>query len=141
VTRGRPRSRARDRVRRERVALDRFCLAALATWRVTHLLAEEDGPSDAVVRLRLALGKSRAGALMDCFYCLSVWIAAPLSLRIAPRARDWPLTWLAVSGAACLLERATGASSTTGHEEQDDVLWTEAERGALAIPSTAPAVH
>lgn len=140
MTRG-PRSGARDRLGLERVALDRFCLAALATWRVTHLLAEEDGPSDAVVRLRHRLGESQAGALMDCFYCLSVWIAAPLSFGIARRARDWPLTCLAVSGAACLLERATGARSTIEHEEQDDVLWTEAERGAHSIPSTAPAVH
>ena len=86
----------------------RFALASLATWRVTHLLAEEDGPGGAVVRLRARLGDGRLGELMDCFYCLSVWVAAPLSLTVARRRRDAPLVWLALSGAACLLERATG---------------------------------
>ena len=85
----------------------RLVLAALAAWRVTHLIAEEDGPADAVLRVRVALGDGFAGKLMDCFYCLSIWVAAPLSVIAARRRRDMPLVWLALSGAACLLERAT----------------------------------
>jgi hypothetical protein len=85
----------------------RFALAALATWRVTHLLAEEDGPANLVVRVRARLGASPAGELMDCFYCLSVWVAAPLTLTVTRRPRAAVGTWLALSGAACLLERAT----------------------------------
>ena len=89
----------------------RFIVAALATWRVTHLLAEEDGPGDIVVRLRRRAGSSWAGDLMDCFYCLSIWVAAPISVglvrgrRVDPVA--WLASWLALSGAACLLEQAT----------------------------------
>jgi len=30
----------------------RFGVAALATWRVTHLLAREDGPAAAIARVR-----------------------------------------------------------------------------------------
>jgi hypothetical protein len=85
----------------------RFALASLATWRLTHLLAEEDGPADVVVQLRARLGSGRLGELMDCFYCLSIWVAAPLSIAVVRRPRDAPLTWLALSGTACLLERAT----------------------------------
>lgn len=81
----------------------RFALATLATWRVTHLLAEEDGPGDVVVRLRQAAGP--AGGLLDCFYCLSVWVAVPFG--VAARRRADPIWCLAVSGAACLLEQAT----------------------------------
>jgi len=87
----------------------RFAVGALATWRVTHLLAEEDGPADAVVRLRARLGTGRLGQLMDCFACTSVWVAAPVSLAVARRPRDLPVTWLALSGAACLLERVAAA--------------------------------
>ena len=87
----------------------RFAVGALATWRVTHLLAEEDGPADAVVRLRARLGNGGLGRLMDCFACTSVWVAAPVSLAVARRPRDLPVTWLALSGAACLLERAAQA--------------------------------
>jgi len=94
----------------------RFALTSLAAWRVTHLIAEEDGPADAVLRLRAALGDSFAGKLMDCFYCLSIWVAAPLSLVAARRRRDVPLVWLALSGAACLLERATSARPGGGDQ-------------------------
>ena len=83
----------------------RFAVGALATWRLTHLIAEEDGPADAVVRLRVRLGSSQLGLLMDCFACTSIWVAAPVTLAVARRPREAPLTWLALSGAACLLER------------------------------------
>lgn len=89
----------------------RFALAALATWRVTHLLAEEDGPANVVVRLRERAGAGQLGELMDCFYCLSVWVAAPFGLALARRPREIPQLWLALSGAACLLEQATRDSA------------------------------
>jgi len=87
----------------------RLALGSLATWRLTHLLAEEDGPGGAIVRLRVLAGDGPWGELMDCFYCLSVWVAAPVAVAVAPRRRDAPLLWVALSGAACLLERATEA--------------------------------
>jgi hypothetical protein len=85
----------------------RFALGSLATWRLTHLIAEEDGPADLVLRARAALGQSLAGELMDCFYCLSVWVAAPVSLGVARRRAQLPITWLGLSAAACLIERLT----------------------------------
>jgi len=83
----------------------RFVLAVLATWRVTHLLASEDGPADLVFRFRARLGHGVAGKLLDCFNCLSLWIAALAALFVSRKLLDWLLTWLAISGAACLLER------------------------------------
>jgi hypothetical protein len=85
----------------------RFALGALATWRVAHLIAEEDGPADVVVRLRRRAGDSQLGAAMDCLYCLSVWIALPFAVLVSPRRRDGVLTWLGLAGAACVIERAT----------------------------------
>jgi len=83
----------------------RLVLAILATWRVTHLLSSEDGPADLIVRVRARLGNGVAGKLMDCFQCLSLWIALPLAFFVIQRPPDLLLTWLALSGAACLLER------------------------------------
>lgn len=105
----------------------RFALGALATWRVTHLIAEEDGPADVVVRLRVRLGTSQLGRLMDCFACTSVWVAAPVALAVARRPREGPLTWLALSGAACLLERIAEPPLQAGLQaelraEPDDVV-------------------
>lgn len=83
----------------------RLVVAVLATWRVTHLLASEDGPFEVIARIRSGLGNSVLGKLMDCFYCLSLWVAAPAALIVTRNLYEWPLIWLALSGASCLLER------------------------------------
>jgi len=83
----------------------RFVVAVLATWRVTHLLASEDGPADLIVKFRALLGQSIVGKLMDCFNCLSLWVAVPAAFFVSQRPLEWVLCWLALSGGACLLER------------------------------------
>ena len=99
--------------------LMRFVLAALATWRVTHLLANEDGPADIVFRLRRRLGDSPIGGLMDCFKCLSFWVAIPATFFLTTRPVLWAVSWVALSGAACLLQRLGETQSAEG---DDDVL-------------------
>ncbi len=99
----------------------RLLLVALAVWRVTHLLAAEDGPWDLVARLRARLGEGLLGRLMDCFYCLSLWIAAPAALITASGPQAWLVHWLALSAAACLLER-----------------WGSAEPVIHALPAAEP---
>ena len=114
----------------------RFLLATLATWRVTHLLAHEDGPADAVFRFRAWLGDSFAGRLMDCFQCLSLWVAAVAAIFLTLKPGDWVLTWLALSGAACLLERLQKDPPTAEtppgdlQGDTDYVLWSEKGRPA-----------
>jgi hypothetical protein len=83
----------------------RLVLAILATWRLTHLLAREDGPADLIARLRAALGDGPWGRMFDCFHCLSLWVAAPAAWWVAARPVDAWWVWLAVSGAACLCQR------------------------------------
>jgi hypothetical protein len=89
-------------------------LAVLATWRVSHLLAYEDGPADLVVRLRAKLGEGLIGSAMDCFNCLSLWIAAPLALFLSVSPATWVVSWLALSGGACLLQRLGVTSDAVG---------------------------
>ena len=74
-------------------------LATLATWRVTHLLVNEDGPGEVVVRLRRRAGSGWAGALMDCFYCMSFWVAVVVVSTVTRSRRPAPVLWLSVSGA------------------------------------------
>lgn len=102
----------------------RFGVAALATWRVTNLLVREDGPAEAVARLRESLGPSQLGAMMDCFKCCSIWVAIPFALFAARGTRDRVVTALALSGCACLLDTLT---STEPHTERDldELLRTE----------------
>jgi hypothetical protein len=86
----------------------RFCLAALATWRITHLLAAEDGPAGIVARARSRLGSGPAGEIADCFGCLSMWVSIPLVPFVTRRRAETPVCWLALSGAAFLIERLGG---------------------------------
>jgi hypothetical protein len=82
-------------------------LATLCVWRITHLLQAEDGPWDLVVRLRRAAGEGFAGRLLDCFYCLSLWISAPFAGGCGETWRERLLLWPALSAAAIFLERLT----------------------------------
>ena len=82
-------------------------LSVLAVWRLTHLLGKEDGPFDIIFLIREKAGKSFFGKLMDCFYCLSIWMALPFGIWLGQNWVEKILVWLALSGAACLLEQAT----------------------------------
>jgi hypothetical protein len=84
-----------------------LALGILAVWRVTHLLNAEDGPGDILVRLRRLAGSGFLGGLLDCFYCLSLWIAIPFALLLSKHWLERVLLWLAFSAGAILLERAT----------------------------------
>jgi hypothetical protein len=86
-------------------------LAILCVWRVTHLLNAEDGPWNLLVRLRQRAGTGFWAGLLDCFYCLSLWIAAPLAYAIGKQWRERLLLWPALSAGAILLERVSGRKS------------------------------
>jgi hypothetical protein len=80
-------------------------LGVLSVWRVTHLLNAEDGPWNLVVWLRQRAGSGFWAGLMDCFYCLSLWIAAPVAYLIGSHWRERFFLWLALSAGAILVER------------------------------------
>lgn len=83
-------------------------LGALATWRATHLLHAEHGPGGVFQRLRGLAGRGLLGQAVQCFYCLSLWVSAPVALMLS---RDWAervLLWLGLSAAAIGLERVNG---------------------------------
>jgi hypothetical protein len=82
-----------------------FIVAALAVWRMTHLLAVEDGPGGLAARLRAAVGTGFWASLLACFYCLSLWVALPFALALGDGAIEHFMLWLGLSGAACLLDR------------------------------------
>src|ERR1035438_2184462 len=115
-------SRSADRDRMK--LLLRFGVAALATWRGTHLLARAGGPAAAIARVRERLGASQLGELMDCFQCASVWVSIPFAFYVARKPADRIAAWLALSGAACLIEEVTSQEShQTG--ENDELLRKE----------------
>jgi hypothetical protein len=103
-----------------------FVLGVLSVWRVTHLLNAEDGPEDFLVLIRRSVGNGFWGALLDCFYCLSLWIAVPFTLLLGQGWRERLLLWPALSAGAILVERASAqtnpevSASYVEHEEKRD---------------------
>lgn len=93
-------------------------VGALVVWRVTHLIQAEDGPWNVIVHLRRIVGESMLGSLMDCFHCLSLWVAAPVAYAIGSGCKERLWLWPALSGAAILLERFTDRSQPVMLPEQ-----------------------
>jgi Protein of unknown function (DUF1360) len=98
----------------------RLILAILATWRITHLLFTEDGPWDVLVRLRAAAGRSVFGSLLDCFYCLSLWVAVAPASVLGRNRTDRLLLWPAISAGAIVLEQSI---SNRNEDQSHVVLW------------------
>jgi hypothetical protein len=108
-------------------------LGILGVWRITHLLHAEDGPWDLLVRFRGLLGSGFLGQLLDCFYCLSLWISVPFAWILGQSWTEGLLLWPALSGAAALLQRATTSPDSTPpamyleDKEPSDVLRQESD--------------
>lgn len=115
-----------------------FLLGALAVWRITHLFNAEDGPWDLLVKFRRAIDGGIGGALLDCFYCLSVWVSAPIAYWIGHAWSERLLLWPALSGAAILLEKLSASAERPApplyyeQQEQNHVLRTEARSDGAA---------
>jgi len=77
---------------------------SLATWRLTSLVVQDNGPWRIFARLR---ARTTLGGVLECVWCCSVWVAAGL---LALHLFFWPLTWLlAISAGAILYDRFTSA--------------------------------
>jgi hypothetical protein len=99
-----------------------FVVSVLAVWRATHLLHAEDGPWDLLARLRRLAGRLGAARVVDCFYCLSLWVSLPLAALVADDWLGWVVLWLGLSGGAILVHRATAHAPATApawREEPD----------------------
>jgi hypothetical protein len=99
-----------------------FLVASLAVWRVTHLLHAENGPWDLLARLRRRLGSGLLGSVLNCFYCLSVWVAAPFVPWVTCDLAGGLVVWAALSGAAIALERL---GERLGDRPPPPALWHE----------------
>lgn len=96
-----------------------FVLTTLAVWRITHLLAKEDGPFDIIFLIRKKTGSGFFGRLLDCFYCVSIWVALPFGLLQHVSLPMKLLYWAALSGGACILEQATISKKSNKDEIPD----------------------
>lgn len=117
-------------------------VGSLAVWRLTHLLHAEAGPGQLLERLRVGAGVGLLGQVLGCFYCLSLWVAAPIALLIAEVWRDQLLLWLALSACAILLERVSnvpfGAYESSPREGAHDSAPHSAGSPAVFVEDPTP---
>lgn len=111
-------------------------VGTLGVWRITHLFSSEDGPWNLTVSIRRKAGNGFLGKLLDCFYCLSLWVAFPFALFIGEARREKFCLWLAFSAGAILLERTTPnlQAPLTYFEDggQDDAMLRKSESATSA---------
>ena len=104
-------------------------IGVLAVWRLTHLINSEDGPWDILYLFRKKVGSGFWDSLIDCFYCLSLWISIPFAYLIGESWRERLILWPALSAGAILLERSTaGRVKEELHVYRED---SEIENGML----------
>jgi len=72
------------------------------------LIAFEDGPGDLILKIRKSAGNGWRGKLMDCPYCLSLWVSFPMAMLFSKTINQFLLNWLALSGASVIIEKLTG---------------------------------
>jgi hypothetical protein len=89
----------------------------------------EDGPWDILARFRRLFGNNVFGKLLDCFYCLSIWISIPFAYFTGETWRERIFLLFALSGGAILLDRITSKSKSEqaiyyeDKESPDVMLW------------------
>ena len=89
------------------IAIEKYFILVIVTWRVTHLISNEDGPFEIIFKLRQISGNSFFGKLMDCFYCLSIWIGFLLSIYISNQVIEIIFFTLYFSGTSIIIEKLT----------------------------------
>ena len=113
-----------------------FILGILGVWRLTHLLHAEDGPGQVTVRLRRVAGDGVLGQAMDCFQCLSLWMAAPFAVLIGQGWLERTLLWPALSAGAIVLEVILQRLKPAGVRYFEDE--TEQEKSHVQLWESTP---
>lgn len=110
----------------------KFIVCALAVYRAAELIAFDDGPREIFLKLRVRAGAydrdatgrvvSGWGRLLECPYCVGMWLALAGALALLPFAElrfdsvphsalsivYFALYWFALAGAQAFLETVGG---------------------------------
>lgn len=84
-------------------------LAVLGTYRIAHMVAQEDGPADVFARIRaIPNPESWIARGLSCVLCISFWVSLLAALLLAHQdptmqRSETLLTWLGIAGAVMVL--------------------------------------
>ena len=94
-----------------------FVIGSLAVWRITHLLAYEDGPFRVIARFRERVRAKLGDSILDCFKCLSLWVAGIVAPHTGVRGSQL-LLMSALSAAAIGVEHQIGGQGELQEVEE-----------------------
>jgi hypothetical protein len=77
-------------------------------WRLTGFVFYDEGPFRIGARLRALLVRIGLRSVLDCFHCLSVWIALAGTLAVFGATLSSLAVWWGVAGGVSALELAVG---------------------------------
>jgi hypothetical protein len=80
-----------------------YLIAAFATFGISYLVTETDGPADIFQKIR----RSDKTAVTQCLPCFSFWVALFTALTVANDFGSWLMAVLAFTGAAIFLNNVS----------------------------------
>ena len=93
------------------------------------------------VAIRRKAGSGFWGSLLDCFYCLSLWVAFPFAYLLGEALKERFLLWLAFSAGAILLDKLASKDPDPPiyfeHGGEDNVMLRKDESPASGIDLNA----
>ena len=87
-----------------------YLVLALATWRISSLLVNEDGPYKLCKSVREWLQRIISAELFSCLWCASIWTATALTIAYwyAPGLTTWLALPFALSTLAIAVDKHNG---------------------------------
>jgi hypothetical protein len=89
-----------------------FIIASFAVYRVSRMLADEDGPFDLFARFRGVVDPDQrtwVGRGLACPLCIGVWVALIVAILLGVYGLYnpwlWPLWWFGLAGLAAWLTK------------------------------------
>ena len=84
-----------------------FTLSVLAVYRVSYMIANEDGPLDVFVFIREKAGqKNWIGRGLNCVLCISVWLSViPAVGFFRSSFETLVLYWFAIAGGVLVIHK------------------------------------
>lgn len=79
-----------------------FVLLSLASWRLTKMLTQEEGPYMIFRRFREYMLKFENWNPLSCFWCASVWVSFLFAFLFM--SHNFVVGWLSISASVIILD-------------------------------------
>lgn len=108
--------------------MSHFLIAALASWRIAHLVARESGPGGIFLRARERFPRNWFRSALSCVKCAGLWSSLPFVMFVGGELSELVAVWLGLAGAVALLEESTKPPFELRESDAHELLQIEPPR-------------